>query len=413
MRALSLFTAALLAAGLAQAATAPASATLTYLTFTPYSVSSNGTVVGDDITRDQLWSWNASQGTRYIGGVTNINPGAGIALISADGARIVGATLGSDGVRRPSLYNPTSGQWQALAGFGGYSRSAGASSDASVNSAAFNSIGAIQGMSRSGLFAVGNAYQAGNGSTNSRAALWNLSSGTVTNLGSNPIANATDLRTRANGVSDDGKVVGGFGANSAPLVWTDYDGDGSYAVIKVSEAGGMAVSAVTAVSADGRWVAGNGLLSTAHGQAYRFNPASSAIEMLGQLSPSILGNANAATAINADGSVIVGYESNGQSTAQGRTGFIWTATSGIQSLNSYLASYGLDAGGFNFSTPMGISADGRSIVGFGYATGSNIGQGFLVTIPSAVPEPASYALALLGLGLLCGATRHRRRPAQG
>lgn len=398
----ALLPATLLATGLT-VSSAHAAGSLTLLPYTPYSVNATGTAAaGDDINLNSVWMWTTTGGVQNIGGVSSINPGAGIAVISADGSRIAGATLDSaTGTRSASVYNVATGQWTALAGLGGYSATPGTPAQNATN---FLSTGSVWAMSSDGTFVAGQSYQVGNGTTNSRATIWNTQTGTVTNLGNNPgITSGPNARTRVNGISDNGRVAGGFGANSTPLVWTDFDGDGSYATVSINAVSGAgSVNAVNAVSANGQWAVGSGFINSASGSAYRFNTSTNQLSFLGQLTAGVVG---AATAVNADGSVIVGYEGSGG--ASTRRGFIWTTAGGMQSFDDYLAGFGIDtANSFNFATPIGISADGRSIVGFGYANGSQVAQGFLVNI-SAVPEPGTYAM--FGLGLLLMAARRSRR----
>jgi uncharacterized membrane protein len=114
-----------------------------------------------------------------------------------------------------------------------------------------------------------------------------------------------------------------------------------------------------------------------------------------------------AHAVSADGSIAVG-----EATFLNALGFTETHAAifdgqGAQWLEDVLEqTYGLDLSHYSLDKAVGISADGRAIVGVGsYFPSENEpgrGIGWLVVIP----EPATAAL--VALGLLALAAKHRR-----
>jgi len=406
-----LFAAILLVAGAAQAD--GDTATFALVPYAPGGLSADGqTVVGENISSDSLWMWRADSGTVAIGGVSSINPGGGLARVSADGSRVYGAAVDANGVRNVSVYNVGTGTWTSLGGLGGYSYAGGVSPDPATNIGRFTATGSLWGSSGDGHYLVGQSYQGGNGTNNVRATIWNTETGTLTGLGISPYnASGPNQRTRAVGISDDGRVVGGNGGSSNPIVWTDFDGDGVYTTIKVSgNSDGVIVNGIGDVSADGMWAVGTGFINTASGSAYRFNTGTNTLEMLGTLG-ALTGARDAATGTNRDGSIIVGYEDDISLNPFNRVATIWIEGQGTQSLDSYLQGFGINTdGSFRFTTALSISDDGRNILGIGYQTGDTTARGFLVNLPAAaVPEASTCMLMAIGLGAL-GLGMRRRRP---
>jgi len=388
MRNFTLLAAALLAAGLAHADNG-----YTTLPFTPDSISADGkSVVGEDFNQNKLWTWSAATGQVFIGGVTAIQPGAGTPVISSDGSRVAGNALDPvTGKSRPSYYDTASGVWTALPDYGSATAGSGT---------AYGATGTVWAMSSNGNYIAGYAYNGGVGLANVRASIWNVQTGTVTNLGPST-QSGPNSQSRVNAISDDGRVAGGRGGNNLGLIWTDADGNGTYDRTLITNEG-----MVMAVSANGVWAGGIGGSAT-NNDAYRYNVLTNTVESLGRLNSSDRGGT--VSAMSADGSVIVGYEDAGAGSPQERMGFIWRAGIGIQSFDSFLASYGIDTGNtLNFATPTDVSADGLSFTGFGYAPGSSTGQGWHVSIAGAVPEPSSYLMLMAGLGALGFVARRRR-----
>ncbi|MCH8509998.1 MAG: hypothetical protein LAT64_14700 [Phycisphaerales bacterium] len=336
--------------------------------FTPTDGNFDGSVVvGQSQAIGQGFVWTAADGIVGIGGESTV----GQFRITDDGTRIAGTRVNpASGNREMSIYDRTTGQWTALGGIGGVS-------DGSASSA--------WGMSRNGQHVVGLGWVTAG---RAHAIRWDEGSG-LTDMGST----VADRSSRANGVSDDGTVVAGWQDGPSGFrqgaVWVN----GSQTLIFNNN--GQEVSEAGAISADGQWVIGNG----AGGQnAWRWSQ-SSGYQDLGALGV-IFNGRGFATDVNADGSVILGFE-RGFGFPTGGEGWIWTETGGMTSLNDYFASFGVVADpGFRFSLPLGMSSDGLTFWGMGRSD-SAFSTGWIVTIPT--PGTA----ALLGFGALAGIRRRR------
>jgi probable HAF family extracellular repeat protein len=199
----------------------------------------------------------------------------------------------------------------------------------------------------------------------------------------------------AEDVSADGSVVVGIGQreegvrNWVAYRWTEVTG----MVALGSLPGGdfECQSFATAVSADGSVVVG---FASSDNSPYRFDgeafrwTESTGMVALGDLPGGEF--QSAAYGVSADGSVIVGQ---GFSDAGGHEAFIWNAVDGMQSLQDVLSDAGIDMTGWQLYSALDVSADGTAIVGRGHDPDGN-----LVPWRAVVPEPST--LALLGMGAL-------------
>ncbi len=77
---------------------------------------------------------------------------------------------------------------------------------------------------------------------------------------------------------------------------------------------------------------------------------------------------------------VVGFFRPWGSPATSGEGFIWTKETGSINLNEYVANLGYDYLGITFALPLGISPDGKYIVGLG-TTDSEL-VGFVIKLPS-------------------------------
>jgi hypothetical protein len=93
-------------------------------------------------------------------------------------------------------------------------------------------------------------------------------------------------------------------------------------------------------------------------------------------------------------------------TAAGPEAFVWDEPNGLRALAEVLVDdYGIDLTGWTLTSARGISADGRTIVGFGTnPDGFTEAWAFY-----AVPEPAQALLAATGALALLAAGRRRAR----
>ena len=159
--------------------------------------------------------------------------------------------------------------------------------------------------------------------------------------------------------------------------------------------GGGSGSVVSGVSADGSVVVGSGN-SASGSEAFRWTQAGGMVG-LGDLPGG--GFISQAYGVSADGSVVVGI---GNSTSGGEA-FIWDEANGMKSLESILIAQSVGGiEGWSLRHAYDISADGRTIVGYGINPSGDT-EAFIATIP----EPNTALL--LGVGLASLAVRREKR----
>lgn len=337
---------------------------------TPTAVSNGGAFVAGT-NASQYFSWSAGTGLSLIGGVA---PGSGVggqAGISGDGRYISGTfrDAANSNLATMSRYDRTTGAWTALP-------SLGAASGTETSSG--------WGMSADGNSVVGLGWISAGGAN---AIQWNASTGTTTNLGTSVAGRSS----RANAVSGDGSVVAGWQDGTTGFrqaaVWTN----GVQQVL--SGPGGELLSEAGDVSTNGQWVVGGANSGTGN-RTWRWSAATGTQFLTSIFDATWSGSA---TAI-ADNGTILGFHRPFGPAVFGQ-GFIWTESTGMVNLTSYVQSQGVVLpSGTVLSLPLAVSADGLTFAGLGRGTTGSFG--WVVTIPS----PGS--LAVLGLaGVMAGRRR--------
>jgi uncharacterized membrane protein len=194
--------------------------------------------------------------------------------------------------------------------------------------------------------------------------------------------NRPQTSSRANKVSADGGTIVG---------WNDQDNGFRSGVIwrngtalDLADADGMPVGEATAVSADGRIVVGERYFNTAtlKFEAWRWTEETG-VQPLGCLTTSFGCDPTSARAVSDDGNVIVGDSVSGGA----YVATAWTPEGGMQLLADYLAAQGVAVpAGWNLQSGNGISADGKTIGGWGASSGSR--NSFVADMREAPPIEA-------------------------
>lgn len=166
------------------------------------------------------------------------------------------------------------------------------------------------------------------------------------------------IESRALAVSSNGSVIVGFSHSTAGVRAFRWTGSGAMQNLGILTNG--AISRAAGVSADGAVVVGMVQNSDAgrRERAFRWTAQQGMVDLAG---PPGTDDA-AALATSADGSVVVGYMSN---TNGWKQAFVWDAANGMRSVKSVLTAAGVDTGTWLLNMAMGVSADGRVVVGTG------------------------------------------------
>lgn len=309
--------------------------------------------------------------------------------ISTDGSAIVGWVAANSAPSQALLW--TSGGFQILTDLAGTTGGSKA-----------------LGVSSTGSFVVG----VGNLSNVDQAVRWRTSDNSVLGLGQ--LAGGSGSRAAA--VSSDGGIVIGtaFNASSSQRAFIWRESTSTMSELQML-AGAYNQSAANGISADGSIVAGRVWGSL--GRATYWTTSDNVAHDMGTLAGD---NNSGATAISANGQVIVGHSSNSGGDYRA---FRWTQATGMQSVGQWLAGAGVSVpAGWKLLGATAVNQDGSVLVGDGTDASSNdvnwlarvggYGSGLLTNIKAfnaslleSAGKSASAAAGVAGLAL--GGAHHR------
>jgi probable HAF family extracellular repeat protein len=226
----------------------------------------------------------------------------------------------------------------------------------------------------------------------------------------------------AHTASADGSVIvgqsGPYWFSQTAFRWSNHTG-----YVALGTLPGFVASSADGVSADGTVIVGTSRTSTNRSRAYRWTSASGMVDLglypgasdvtatgvsgdgtaiVGYFQPTgttdrrpfrwtsrgfeglpFLGARCSPFSAGNDGSVLVGYADTFQ---DGLFATVWTPQLGIVNLSTYLSSLGVDLSGWRLTFAIAVSADGRTIVGWG--THNRTNEAWVATIP--VPCRADF-----------------------
>jgi hypothetical protein len=203
--------------------------------------------------------------------------------------------------------------------------------------------------------------------------------------------------TRPWALSGDGRTaVGTVGGDAAGFVWRQATG-----MQFAPEPTTTSVSAPTTVNRDGTFIAGDTFISG--------NPSGGGLVIWNRdLFPTIIGRPSwartlSARAISDDGTVVAMID-NSDPSIPGGSAFVWSASNGFMTLNSYVSMLGIPVpSGFYFRELWDMSSDGLTFVGIVENPTIGYRSSFVVTVPS----PGVLAMGVCGV-LVTSARRRRR-----
>ena len=337
-----------------------------------HGVSADGSVV---IGRAETFGGWLAFGWTTSGGLVGLDDTPGSLFIGAHaatsgGSVIVGAAVNDRGQHEAARWSFPSGAMTFLGDLNG----------GDVESVAF-------GVSSDGSVVVGQ----GESAMGTEAFMW-TGEGELTPLGD--LAGGA-FRSYARAVSADASTI--VGASSSAMSGTTRVEAFVYDVAAATMTPlGFLPGAVNldsealAVSADGSVIVGRSLNSSFDNEAFRFKDG--VMQGLGTLHPTGSDTFSAAHALSADGSVIVGETV----TPGGTRAFIWTESDGMRRVSDVLADHDISTTGWLLLSATGVSADGRTIVGYGFSSSGSI-RGWVAQLP-----PGGPAADLTGDGVVNG-----------
>lgn len=323
-----------------------------------YSVRYQGGYVAPGFT------WSATEGRSDFGNSSGM-PGITFAFgISGDGTTIVGGTSATAAGNRTAYRYRGPGTFQSLGVLSGYQ------------------VCDARGVSGNGDTVVGGAGVRSDAFA--QAFRW-TDAGGMQGLG---FARPGQWYSYATAISRDGGTIVGFsyGGSEDAFVWTQATGMQALRGIGGADARAFAVNNTgTLVCGDSRF--GN--------QTHAVLWTNGLAQDLGVTTGMIRSYAHA---VNDLGSVVVGTQ---ESAFGFNEAFVWTPSGGMKLLSAYLAENGVSVPpAWTFLDCTSISADGRTIGGFGAFDTDGYPQAFVVTIPG----PCS----LICVGIWAISNRRRR-----
>lgn len=344
-----------------------------------YGVSADGSVVVGTGSKANYYTeafrWTRPGGLQPLGYLPDATPSSEAYAISSDGSVVAGRSISGSS---GGAFRWTPEGMEPLGDLppGGFDRPSTA-----------------MGASADGGVIVGTGnYSAGGGPmpVTGEAFYWTRSGG-LTPLGDVPGGNGV---SRAYDVSADGSVIVGKGDAQASFQvedlgvafrWTSQEGMVSLGFLP----DGSTSSAATAVSADGSVIVGYSH-SPVGGEAFRWT-AAEGMTGIGHLNLVPHWNESHANGVSADGSVIVGGSDG--------AAYLWTADGAMRSLQEVLAQdFGLDLAGWTLQEAADVSDDGNTIVGWGQNPAGQI-EAWRAHVPSidkiGVADPAAGELGSL------------------
>ncbi|TAJ20989.1 MAG: hypothetical protein EPO68_05610 [Planctomycetota bacterium] len=303
--------------------------------------------------------WSEAGGIVFLGGY-GPEGAANRAKISRDGTRVCGGSVDpTSGQYALSLYTDASGAWTQLAGIG-------APCLAEVSSG-----GAISG---DGTSIVGRGWL---GCASAHALQWHASTSTSTDLGSSSSGGGSF----ASGTNLDGSVVVGWEEDALGsrqgAVWVN-----GVQTLLTDAASGLPLGEARDVSDDGTWVVGVGAIGNGY-QAWRWSVATGG-QSLGML-PGVFDPRGGATAISADGRIIVGFVHPDGTPEVFAEGFLWREDLGMVGLTNWAIAMGQAVPAATLlSLPRALSDDGSVIAGVARVGGG--GAGFVMRMDELVAD---------------------------
>ena len=294
-------------------------------------VSDTGVAVGNVMNVDHVM-WNEGSGLITIGEISGEEPISGTTSISNDAKYISGTmTNPQSGKSEMARYDTATKTWTYLGDLG---------PDTDGSSA--------WGMTSDGSAVVGLGFTSG---WEAHAIKWTQATGLV-DLGSTVEA----ASSRANAISADGTVVVG---------WQDDDFGDRFAVYWKNNVQNFILNGTNSFTGEGQAVTPDGstIVGTAEAEEAGFVwNVTDGYTSIKHPDPMYIGGA---TGVSDDGKTVIGYFRPWGAPATSGEGFIWTKETGTLNLNEYVASLGYDDLGITFALPLGISPNGKYIVGLG------------------------------------------------